>query len=176
MKLLQSILIAFFISMANIAVQAQVPAAKIPTNVAVIQTAAFGDEKGGIIRYLNTIKTLNAEFKPRKDELDVLQAQYKKLADEMNTGGTQAKYDQAETLKRDIQRKSDDAQAALQKRQRQLTDPISKEIGIALAAFAKARGIDLLLDISNSTFPVAYVNESIDITQAFIAEYNTRNP
>ncbi len=176
MKLLQSILITLFISVSALAIQAQATAAKTPTKVAVIQTAAFGDEKGGITRYLNVIKTLNTEFKPRKDELDVLQAQYKKLVDEVNNSGTPAKIDQAETLKRDIQRKSDDAQVAYEKRQRQLTDPVSKEIGLAMTAFAKARGIDLLLDISNSSFPVAYVNESIDITQAFIAEYNTRNP
>ncbi|MEJ7848195.1 MAG: OmpH family outer membrane protein [Pyrinomonadaceae bacterium] len=176
MKLLKSILITFFISITAISVQAQVPAAKTPTKVAVIQTAAFGEEKGGITRYLNVIKRLKSEFKPRKDELDVMQVQLKKLADEINKGGTTGKFEQAETLERDIKRKSDDAQLAYQKRQRELTDPISQDIQLAISAFAKARGIDMLLDISNSAAPVAYVNEAIDITQAFIAEYNTRNP
>jgi len=176
MKLIQPILITFILSLTAIAAHAQVTAAKTSTKVTVVQTQAFGDEKSGITRYLNVIKRLNAEFKPRKDELDVMQAQYKKLADEVTKSPAQAKYEQAETLQRDIKRKADDAQMAYQRREREVTEPISKDIQIALSTFAKQRGIDLLLDISSNTVPVAFVNESIDITQAFIAEYNTRNP
>lgn len=177
MKLFQTVLITLVIASAGISTQAQTTtAAKSTTKVAVVQTQMFSNAKTGIIRYLNAVKKIDAEFKPLKDELDVLQAQYKRLSDEINKGGTTGKYEQAESLKRNIERKADGATMAYQKRQKELTDPISNDIGIAMAAFAKRRGIDLLLDISNGSISVAFLNDSIDITQAFIADYNARNP
>lgn len=176
-NLMKLILVTFFISLAAAAGYAQVPAAKTPTKIAVIETQAFALEKGGITRYLNAMKRLEAEFKPRRTELETMQAQYRSLEEEVRkspAAATQAKLEQADTLKRDIERKSTDAQAALVKRQRELTDPISNDIGIALSTFATQKGIDLVLDVSN--VPVTFVNPAIDITAAFIAEYNTRNP
>ena len=44
----------------------------------------------------------------------------------------------------------------------------------ALEAFAKARGITVIVD--GSQVPVVYAADSIDITRSFINEFNSKNP
>jgi hypothetical protein len=57
-----------------------------------------------------------------------------------------------------------------------LTGPVYQDIGQALQAFAKARGLTVIFDVSKMQGVVMVVNDSVDITGAFIADYNTRNP
>ena len=52
--------------------------------------------------------------------------------------------------------------------------PLQQEIGKALEAFAKARGITVIVD--GSSVPFAYAADNIDITRAFINEFNSKNP
>ena len=52
--------------------------------------------------------------------------------------------------------------------------PLQQDIGKALEAFAKARGITVIVD--GSQVPVVYAADSIDITKAFIADFNSKNP
>jgi len=40
--------------------------------------------------------------------------------------------------------------------------------------FAKARGITVIVD--GSQVPVVYAADNIDITRAFIADFNSKNP
>ena len=86
----------------------------------------------------------------------------------------QAKIDQLEQLKKDIQRKAEDAQAAYNRRRQELFAPLQDEIGKALEAFAKARGINVIID--GAQVPLLYAAESIDITRAFITDFNSKNP
>jgi Skp family chaperone for outer membrane proteins len=51
---------------------------------------------------------------------------------------------------------------------------LQDEIGKALEAFAKARGINVILD--GTQVPLLYAADSIDITRAFINEFNSKNP
>ena len=44
----------------------------------------------------------------------------------------------------------------------------------ALEAFAKQRGINVIID--GSQVPVVYAADSIDITRAFINDFNSKNP
>jgi hypothetical protein len=48
--------------------------------------------------------------------------------------------------------------------------------GDSLTAIARARGITLVLDVSKMQGVVMVVNNAVDITDAFIADYNQRNP
>jgi Skp family chaperone for outer membrane proteins len=48
------------------------------------------------------------------------------------------------------------------------------DIGKALEAFAKARGITVIVD--GSQVPMVYADNSIDITKAFISDFNSKNP
>jgi len=53
--------------------------------------------------------------------------------------------------------------------------PVYEEIGKALDAYAKARGITLVLDVTKIQ-GILSASESLDITKPFIVEFNTKNP
>ena len=82
--------------------------------------------------------------------------------------------DTLEQLKKDYQRKGEDAQAAYNKRRTEIFQPLQDDIGKALEAYAKARNVNVIID--GSQVPLVYAAETIDITRAFINEYNSRNP
>ena len=161
---------------------AQLPTAKM----AVIYTDMFLDAKTGIAKFTTIVNKLNGEFQKLKDEITAMQTRATALEAEINKlreapAGTpidqralQAKIDQLEQLKKDIQRKGEDAQAAYNRRRQELFAPLQDEIGKALEAFAKARGITAIIDAAQ--VPLLYAAENIDITRAFITEFNTKNP
>lgn len=155
--------------------------------MAVIYTDAFLDQKTGIAKFNSVLGKLNGEFQQVKNELDQLQKRAQALEAEINklreapAGAPppdqrtiQAKIDQLDQLKKDFQRKSEDAQAAYNRRRQELFMPLQDEIGKALEAFAKARGINVIIDAAQ--VPLLYAAESIDITRAFITDFNTKNP
>jgi Skp family chaperone for outer membrane proteins len=161
-------------------------AASVPVPVskmAVIYTDAFLDQKTGILKFGNVVGKLNGEFKQVKDELDGMQTRAQTLEAEINNlrqnattppATLQTKIDQLEQLKKDAQRKGEDAQASYSRRRQELFMPLQEEIGKALEAFAKARGINVIID--GAQVPLLFAAESIDITRAFITDFNTKNP
>ena len=156
------------------------------SKMAVIYTDAFLDQKTGIAKFNSVVTKLNGEFQKLKDEITQMQQRAQTLEAEINKlreapAGTpidqravQAKIDQLEQLKKDIQRKAEDAQAAYDRRRNELFDPLQQEIVRALEAFAKARGINVIID--GARVPLTYAAESIDITKAFIQDFNAKNP
>jgi len=156
------------------------------SKMAVIYTDMFLDQKAGIAKFNTVVNRLNGEFQKLKDEINQMQQRAQALETEINKlrdapAGTpidqkslQAKIDQLEQLKKDIQRKAEDAQGAYNRRRAELFQPLQDEIGKALEAFAKARGINVIID--GAQVPLLYAAESIDITRAFITEFNTKNP
>jgi Skp family chaperone for outer membrane proteins len=187
--------VALLTTVAIISVSAQqpkpgtAPAAAAPqTNVAVpdskmalIYSEAFTDPKAGINRFGSLLNTLNREFQPRQTELNTLDQKIQQLTKEIND--TQAvadpktiatKRDQLEQMQTDYKRKGEDAQAAYGRRRQEIFAPLQEDIGKALEAFAKARGITVIVD--GSQVPVVYASDSIDITKAFIADFNSKNP
>ena len=155
------------------------------TKMAFIDTGAFGDEKGGITRYVNAVKKVEREFQPRQTELVTLQNRIKAIADEISklSGNSvvdpktiQAKQDEGERLQRDLKYKKEQADADFTKRYQEEVSPISTDIGKALDQFATARGITMILDISKLAPAILTVNPAMDVTAAFIADFNTKNP
>jgi Skp family chaperone for outer membrane proteins len=155
------------------------------TKIALINTEAFGDEKAGIGRLVNAVKGVDREFTPRKNELQTLQQSIQKLTTDIQTQqnsgvvdpkALQAKIDQLEQMKKDFTRKGEDAQAAYNKRMSEVAGPIYDDIGKSLDAFTKQRGITLLLDGSKLAPAILTFSDAMDITRAFITEYNSRNP
>lgn len=156
------------------------------SKMAVIYTDLFLDQKTGIAKFNNLIAKLNGEFQKIKDELTQMQTRAQALETEINKlreapEGTpidqkalQAKIDQLDQLKKDIQRKGEDAQGAYNKRRQEIFTPLQDEIGKALEVFAKARGINVIIDAAQ--VPLLYAAETIDITRAFIADFNSKNP
>lgn len=162
------------------------PNAVVPdSKIAFINTEAFGDEKQGIARYVNAVKSLEKEFTPRQTELNTMSTRLKTLLDDIqklsgaavvDPNTIRTKQDEAESLQRDMKRKKEDADAAFQKRYEVVVSPISQDIGKALDGFATSRGITMILDISKLAPAVLTVNPAMDVTQAFIAEYNRTHP
>jgi Skp family chaperone for outer membrane proteins len=153
------------------------------TKIAFIDTGAFGDEKAGITRYVTAVKSLEREFKPRQDELNTMQTRIKTIADEISklSGNAvvdpktiQAKQDEGERLQRDLKYKKEQADADFAKRYQEVVSPISADIGKALDSFASQRGITMILDISKLAPAILTVNPNMDVTAAFIAEYNSK--
>ncbi len=156
------------------------------SKMAIIYTDMFLDEKTGIAKFTSLLRLLNSEFQKVKDEINALQTRGQTLETEVNKlrdapAGTpidntalQTKIDQLEQLKKDIQRRGEDAQAAYNKRRQELFAPLQVQVGKALEEFAKARGINVILD--GAQVPLLYIADSTDITRAFITDFNTKNP
>lgn len=164
------------------------PTAAAPQNVAVpdskmamIYSDAFLDPKTGIARFNSLLGTLNREFQPRQAELQALQTKIntlgKEIEDTQNVADPNTirqKRDQLAAMQTEFKRKGEDAEAAYNKRRSEIFTPLQQDIGKALEVFAKARGITVIVD--GSQVPVVYAADSIDITRAFISDFNSKNP
>lgn len=166
---------------APVAAPANVPAAKI----ALVDTTVFGDEKAGIKRYLNAVNTVQRAFEGKNTELRNLQSQIKAITDDLNKlvnnpvvspESIRAKQDEGERLQRDLKYKKEQAEADFQKRYNEVVGPISNDIGNALIQYASQNGLTMILDISKLLPAVLTVNPAMDVTQAFIADYNSKHP
>lgn len=167
---------------------AQGPAAATTVNVpvskmAVIYSEQFQDVKTGIARFSVTLNKLNGEFQKIQDDLTQtaqrLTAQQGEITKLQQAGGAtpaqiQAKIDALDEQKRVYQRKGEDAKAQYQKRYQELFTPLQDDISKALDAYAKTRGITLIID--GSQVPVLYAAEGMNVTTAFITEYNLNKP
>jgi outer membrane protein len=157
--------------------------ANVPdSKIALVDTDAFLDEKQGITKLVTAAKAVEAEFQPRRTELQSLQQQIDKAtADLQKVQAVQdpklsaQQQDKIDTMKKDMQRKGEDAQAAYQKRLQDKLGPVYEDIGKALDAYAKAHGITMVLDVTKIQGIVS-ADGSLDITKAFIVEFNSKNP
>jgi outer membrane protein len=163
------------------ATSAQSTGAVPDSKMALIYSEAFLDAKAGIARFATLMTTLNREFQPRQTELNGLQTRIAALTKEISDTqavadpkAIQQKTEQLEQLKKDYQRKGEDAEAAYTRRRTEIFAPLQEDIGKALEIFAKARGITVIVD--GSQVPMVYASDSIDITRAFISDFNSKNP
>jgi outer membrane protein len=151
------------------------------SKMAMIYSDAFLDPKNGIARFNTLLTSLNREFEPRRTELQGLQTRIttltKEIEDTQNVADPNAirqKRDQLAQLSTEFKRKGEDAEAEYNKRRQVIFTPLQQDIGKALEAFAKARGITVIVDASQ--VPLVYAADNIDITRAFIADFNSKNP
>ena len=151
------------------------------SKMAMIYSDAFLDPKNGIARFNSLLTLLNREFEPLRTQLQGLQTRINTLTKEIedtqsvaDPNAIRQKRDQLAQLSTDFKRKGEDAEAAYAKRRQEIFTPLQQDIGKALEAFAKARGITVIVD--GSQVPVVYAADNIDITRAFITEFNSKNP
>ena len=178
------LLLLLVLSCAGLA-RAQGPQGPVPAGkIAVIYSEAFQDPKDGISKFAATINKLNAEFKPIQDDLTQAAARLRTLQEEINRlqqgnpaatpQQIQTKIDQFDEQKKAYDRKGEDAKANYARRRGELFAPLQEDIGKALDAFGKAHGIMMILD--GSQLPLVYAADGVDVTKAFITEYNSKNP
>ena len=147
--------------------------------IAVIQTEFFMDEKEGIRRIIDAMKGVDREFQPRRTSIQQLETRYNALVKEINDTKSVAqpdalarKADEAETLKKSIDRQREDGQRDLEKRMAETLNPLQGDVYKALDAYAKERGIAIIIDASR--VPLLYATDTVDITRDFITAYNQR--
>jgi len=152
------------------------------TKLALVDTDQFLDEKAGIVRLVTAAKKVENEFLPRRTELQGLQTQIDKLTADLQKAApvqdqkvSAQQQDAIDSKKRELTRKTEDAQSQYQKRLQEMLGPVYDDIGKALDAYAKAHGITLILDVTKIQGIVSAA-ESLDITKAFITEFNSKNP
>lgn len=185
---------AFVLALAVSPVLAQpkpaAPATQTPTQtsatvpeskIALIYSDAFLDAKTGIARFNTLVTTLNREFQPRQTELQTMQQKIQTLTDDITKTASvadpktlQTKQDQLDQLKKDFQRKGEDAQVAYDRRRKEIFMPLQDDIGKALEVYAKAHNINVIID--GSQVPLVYAADALDITRAFINDFNSKNP
>jgi Skp family chaperone for outer membrane proteins len=155
------------------------------TRMAVVDTTAFGDEKTGIVRYVDAAKQLASEFRTRQDEVTNLEKRLTSLGDEIdallkanpvNQPAVQAKQQQGQALQTEYNTKKAKLDEDLSKRYEQVVSPISRQIGAALDQFAAQRGVTMTLDLSKLLPVVLTMLPAVDLTQAFINDFNSKNP
>jgi Skp family chaperone for outer membrane proteins len=163
-----------------------------PTNVvvpeskiALVDTEAFGDEKTGIVRFVEALRSLQREVKPKQDEMLAIQTKMQQLAKDIDTlsksavvdpQSVRAKQDEGGRLERELKYKKEDYDAIMQRRYREVVGPVSTDIGKELDVFAAQRGITMVLDVSKLLPAILTAKNETDITIAFIAYYNAKKP
>jgi len=160
---------------------APVPQSKI----AVVDTSMFGDENSGILRYIDATRIVANEFKGRNDEVTNLATRLNALANEIDTmmkatpvnrAALDAKQQQGGTLQAEYSAKKAKLDEDLGKRYEQVVSPISRQIGLALDQFATQRGVTMTLDVSKLLPAILTLAPAVDMTQAFISDFNSKNP
>jgi len=157
--------------------------------IALINTDAFYDKDNGITKIISGYTKLNAEMKPMVDqynakvnEYTTLRKSYDTLSDNAKKNipvkqeDLQSKGEQLQNLEKEIKRMQEDMKAMQDKREFEIMEPITKEIGTALQTFAKQKGYALVLDIGRmyNAQMVLYIDETTDITKEFITFYNAK--
>lgn len=189
MKSIRTLVAAMFLfaaiaALSNASAKAQTPAAATG-KIAVIDSGVFTDEKQGILKVVAAMKRVDGEFQPQRQELQGMQQRYNQLVEEIkklqgapqavDQSSLQQKADQADRLKKDMERKAQDAQEAYQKRMREMVGPLQEDVFKQLQAYAKQNGVSVIIDAAQ-TPGIIYVNDGVDITNAFVAFYNQKNP
>jgi Skp family chaperone for outer membrane proteins len=150
-------------------------------NIAIIDSSAFSDEKAGIGRVMAAMQQIEAKFLPlrneirgMRDRLTTMRADIQKKRQVQDAKLTAQQTEEADRLELTIKRKAEDAQASYQKESLAVLDPLQRDIGTALTAYAQSKGITLLIDANR--VPIVYAAANLDITKDFIADYNRTHP
>ena len=165
----------------TILAQTQTRPAATPANIAIIDSSAFSHEKEGIARVMAAMQQIEAKFTPLRNELrgmrerlNTMRSDLQKKRAIQDARMTAQQSEEADRLEVEIKRKAEDAQTSYQKESMAVLDPLQKDIGNALTAYAQSKGITLLIDANR--VPIVYAANSLDITKEFIADYNRTHP
>ena len=166
----------------------QTPIADVPvpqSKIALIDTSMFADETKGIFRFIDAVKSIQQPLAAQNQELVNLQNRLNALVEEIrklrqvpqpDQRLIQAKQEEGTRLQQDFNTKKQRRDEDLEKLYRQVTAPISEQIGKAMDQFARERGITMTLDLSKLLPAMLTALPAVDVTDAFIADFNRKNP
>ena len=168
--------------------QTQTPAAdaQVPqSRIALIDTSMFADDKRGIFRYVDAVKSIQSQFVGPNQELVNLQGRINALVEDIrklratpqpDQRAIQAKQEEGTRLQQDWNTRKQRFDEDYSKRYQEVTAPISEQIGKAMDQYARERGITMTLDFSKLLPAMLTVVPAVDVTDAFIADFNRKNP
>ncbi len=131
------------------------------------------------------LEALNAEFDPKKKEVQAEEDALASLKDKINKqGGTvsaqvRAQWmDEASDKEKALNRKKEDYNQLGQKRLAEVTQPIYDKIGKFLETYCQQRGIVMVIEggAAQQAGILLFAAQATDITDDFIKEYNKANP
>src|SRR6185369_797332 len=141
--------------------QTQTRPAPAPANVAIIDSSAFSDEKNGIARVMAAMQQIETKYQPlraeirgMRDRLTTMRSDIQQKRAIQDATMTAKQSDEADQLEVQIKRKQEDAQASYQRESLAVLDPLQKDIGTALTAYAQSHGVTLLIDANR--VPILY--------------------
>jgi Skp family chaperone for outer membrane proteins len=202
---MKKLIFAFAItSMFALAVFAQTPtppprttaaAAPAPSASAGAPTGGTGAE--GKLAYINMgkfgsdinelkvkIDALNAEFDPKKKEVQAEEEALTNLKNKINTqGGTVSAQVRAQWVEeagdkeKALNRKKEDYNLLGQRRLTEVTQPVYDKVGKFLEGYCQQRGIVMVLELgaAQQAGIMLFAAQATDITDDFIKEYNKAN-
>jgi Skp family chaperone for outer membrane proteins len=156
-----------------------------PSRIALIDTGMFADEKRGIYRYVDAVKSIQPQFAGPNQELINLQNRINTLVEEIRKLRAapqpdqrliQAKQEEGTRIQQDFNTKKQRFSEDFEKKLQEVTGPVSELIGKAMDEFARARGITMTLDLSKLLPAMLTALPAVDVTDAFIADFNRKNP
>jgi Skp family chaperone for outer membrane proteins len=181
MKVFRIIVAAVALVAFTIIVQTQTRPAPTPANVGIIDSSAFTDGKAGIARVMTAMQAIEVKFEPlrvelrgMRERLATMRSDLQKKRQVQDPKLTAQQAEAADRLEIEIKRKAEDAQVSYKRESMAAIEPLQKEIGSALIAYAQSRGITLLMDANQ--VPIVYAAANLDITKDFIADYNRTHP
>jgi Skp family chaperone for outer membrane proteins len=179
---------AFFAAFFAVSALAQTTATG---KIGLINTQAFDDAKAGITKYVTALNTLETEFKPTFTELQTLGtkiqalekelAGYRQLINEnkkvpISDADLAKKAEDYDKSLREYKYKEEQAKASYQRREQIVMGPIRQDIGNAIQEYTKKNGFSIMLDVGklDNAGLILGLDETADVTKAFITFYNAR--
>jgi Skp family chaperone for outer membrane proteins len=157
------------------------PAGPIPTGrVACIDFGVFPQR---VTQMKRVYDSLNAQFATQGKELQSLQDRLGALQAQTQQGTASPQQQeqmaqQFEQLKKEFDRKKEDLDVAARRAYQQAMTPVQEKMNTAINEFARARGIVVVVNLAQArqTGSLLYFSPATDVTEAFIEEYNKKNP
>lgn len=180
---------AFFAAFFAVSAFAQTPTTS--GKIGLINTEAFYDAKAGITKLAAANTSLEAEFKPLQTELQTLATKIQALEKELagyrqmiqenkkvpiSDADLNKKAEDYEKSVREYKFKEEGAKAQYQRREQIVMGPIRQDIGTAIQEFTKKNGYTIMLDVAklDNAGLILGLDETADVTKAFITFYNAR--
>lgn len=150
---------------------------------------AAADEKIGVVDMQTALQSVDAgkkakaelekDFNKKKQELQNEESAIKKMGEElkkqslvMNEEARQKKQAELQERIMKFQEKTARSQAEIQKKERELTDPIINSLRNVISELAKKRGYTVVLEKDENN--VLFSQEQHDLTSEVIKEFNKR--
>lgn len=115
------------------------------------------------------------QLKQESDEIETLTKQLQTQSTTLSETEQQARARTIDEKKKKLDRDSQDAQSDFQQAMQDVYNGLASKVYDVMEAYAKLKGLTLVLDISQQQSPVLYASNGTNITKEVIDAYNTKS-